>query len=91
MLTVLSALVGLVLAIPLGMWQAVRRNKPVDYVSPRSASSRTRHVYFLGLLLILVFTQTLRFPSQAPQGDTLSQVFSNPVALVLPVVTGPRP
>jgi len=89
-LTVLSALVGLVLAIPLGMWQAVRRNKPVDYVvTTLSFIAYSTPVYFLGLLLILVFTQTLRwFPSQAPQGDTLSQVFSNPVALVLPVVTG---
>lgn len=34
-LTVLSALVGLLLAVPLGMWQAVRRNKPPTTSSPR--------------------------------------------------------
>jgi peptide/nickel transport system permease protein len=46
-------------------------------------------VYFLGLILVLVFSQALPwFPSQAPQGDTLAQVFSDPLALVLPVVAG---
>jgi len=89
-LTVLSAVLGLLLAIPLGMWQAVRRNKPADYViTTLSFVAYSTPVYFLGLVLVLVFTQVLRwFPSQAPQGDTVAQVFANPVALVLPVVTG---
>lgn len=69
-LTVLSALVGLLLAVPLGMWQAVRRNRPVDYVvTTLSFVAYSTPVYFLGLLLILLFTQVLNwFPSQAPQG-----------------------
>jgi peptide/nickel transport system permease protein len=85
-LTVLSALTGLALAIPLGMWQAVRRNKPVDYViTTLSFVAYSTPVYFL----VLVFTQLLPwFPSQAPQGDTLGQVLSQPNALVLPVVAG---
>lgn len=89
-LTVLSALVGLVLAIPLGMWQAVRRNKPVDYaITTLSFVAYSTPVYFLGLVLILVFTQALPWlPSQAPQGDTLSAVFADSNALVLPVLTG---
>ncbi|WP_405507894.1 ABC transporter permease [Streptomyces purpurascens] len=89
-LTVLSALVGLLLAVPLGMWQAVRRNRPVDYVvTTLSFVAYSTPVYFLGLLLILLFTQVLNwFPSQAPQGDTLGQVFADPVGLVLPVATG---
>ncbi|MEV0489268.1 ABC transporter permease [Streptomyces atratus] len=89
-LTALSAIVGLVLAIPLGMWQAVRRNKPVDYViTTLSFIAYSTPVYFLGLILVLVFSQALPwFPSQAPQGDTLAQVFSDPLALVLPVAAG---
>jgi peptide/nickel transport system permease protein len=89
-LTVLSALVGLVLAIPLGMWQAVRRNKPVDYaITTLSFIVYSTPVYFLGLILVLVFTQILPwFPSQAPQGDTLGQVLSDPAGLVLPIVAG---
>ncbi|MGN5635297.1 ABC transporter permease [Streptomyces sp. AC154] len=90
LLTVLSAVVGLVLAIPLGMWQAMRRNKPADYViTTLSFIAYSTPVYFLGLILVLVFSQTLPwFPSQAPQGDTLAQVVSDPQALVLPVVAG---
>ncbi|MEV5605957.1 ABC transporter permease [Streptomyces sp. NPDC052299] len=90
LLTVLSAVVGLLLAIPMGMWQAVRRNKPADYViTTLSFIAYSTPVYFLGLVLVLLFSQTLPwFPSQAPQGDTLAQVISEPQALVLPVVAG---
>ncbi|MFF7329766.1 ABC transporter permease [Streptomyces sp. NPDC090306] len=90
LLTVLSAVVGLVLAIPLGMWQAMRRNKPVDYVvTTLSFIAYSTPVYFLGLILVMVFSQWLPwFPSQAPQGDTLAQVLSDPQALVLPVAAG---
>ncbi|MFI6080660.1 ABC transporter permease [Streptomyces sp. NPDC051217] len=89
-LTALSAVVGLLLAVPLGMWQAVRRNRPVDYViTTLSFIAYSTPVYFLGLILVLVFSQVLPwFPSQAPQGDTLAQVFADPQALVLPVVAG---
>lgn len=90
LLTALSAVAGLVLAIPLGMWQALRRNKPVDYViTTLSFIAYSTPVYFLGLILVLVFSQALPwFPAQAPQGDTLAQVFAEPQALVLPVVAG---
>lgn len=90
LLTVLSAVVGLLLAIPMGMWQAVRRNKPADYIiTTLSFIAYSTPVYFLGLVLVLLFSQTLPwFPSQAPQGDTLAQVISEPQALVLPVVAG---
>ncbi|WP_328459352.1 ABC transporter permease [Streptomyces sp. NBC_00448] len=89
-LTVLSALVGLLLAVPLGMWQAVRRNKPVDYViTTLSFVAYSTPVYFLGLILVLVFSHILPwFPAQAPQGDSLAQVFADPSGLVLPVVAG---
>lgn len=89
-LTVLSAVLGLLLAIPLGMAQAVRRNKPVDYIGTTlSFIAYSTPVYFLGLVLVLVFSQVLNwFPAQAPQGDTLGQVFADPAGLVLPVVAG---
>ncbi|WP_329454074.1 ABC transporter permease [Streptomyces sp. NBC_01497] len=89
-LTVLSAVIGLLLAIPLGMWQAVRRNKAVDYVATTlSFIAYSTPVYFLGLILVLVFSQILPIlPPQAPQGDTLAQVFADPQGLVLPVVAG---
>ena len=89
-LTVLSALVGLAVAIPLGMWQAVRRNRPVDYmITGLSFVAYATPVYFFGILLILVFSQILPWlPPQAPQGDTVAQVLEDPAGLVLPVVAG---
>jgi peptide/nickel transport system permease protein len=89
-LTVLSAIIGLVVAIPLGMWQAVRRNKPTDYlITALSFIAYATPVYFFGIVLILVFSQILPwFPPEAPQGDTLAEVLSDPAALVLPVVAG---
>jgi peptide/nickel transport system permease protein len=89
-LTVMSAIIALVVAIPLGMWQAVRRNKPVDYVVTTLAFvAYSTPVFFLGLVLIVVFSQALPWlPSQAPGGDTLAQVFADPAGLVLPVITG---
>ena len=89
-LTVLSAVIGLVIAIPLGMWQAVRRNKPVDYiVTTLSFVAYATPVYFLGIVLVLVFSQMLPwFPPEAPQGNSLAQVLSDPAGLVLPVIAG---
>ncbi len=89
-LTVLSAVIGLVIAIPLGMWQAVRRNKPVDYiVTALSFVAYATPVYFLGIVLVLVFSQLLPwFPPEAPQGNSLAQVLSDPAGLVLPVIAG---
>lgn len=90
LLTVLSAVVGLLVAVPLGVWQAVRRNKPVDYViTTLSFIAYSTPVYFLGLILVLVFSQVLPwFPAQAPQGNSVADVLSQPQGLVLPVVAG---
>ncbi|CAM5571441.1 ABC transporter permease [Streptomyces violaceorubidus] len=90
LLTVLSAVVGLLVAVPLGVWQAVRRNKPVDYViTTLSFIAYSTPVYFLGLVLVLVFSQVLPwFPAQAPQGNSVADVLAQPQGLVLPVVAG---
>lgn len=89
LLSVLSAAVGLVVAIPIGLWQASRRNKPSDYtVTALSFVAYATPVFFLGLILIIVFTQWLPWlPSQAPQGQSLRSVLADPRALVLPVIT----
>ena len=89
-LTVIQAVVALAIAIPLGMWQAARRNKPLDYIATTlSFVAYATPVFFLGLIMIVIFSQILPwFPSQAPNGNTLAQVFSDPAGLVLPVLTG---
>lgn len=90
LLTVLSAVVALLLSVPLGMWQAARRNKPSDYlVTTLSFVFYAAPVFLLGLVMIVVFSQVLPwFPSQAPSGATLADVLADPAGLVLPVVTG---
>lgn len=90
LLTILQAVVALVIAIPLGMWQAARRNRPVDYViTTVSFVAYSAPVFFLGLILIVVFSQAIRlFPSAAPNGQTLASVLADPRALVLPVAAG---
>ncbi|MEV0264319.1 ABC transporter permease [Streptomyces sp. NPDC050617] len=88
-LTGLSIVLAAILAIPLGIIQAVRRGKAADYALTGAAFlAYATPVFFLGLVLILVFSQQLQlFPAEAPQADTIGGILSNLSALVLPVVT----
>ncbi|MFE7118298.1 ABC transporter permease [Streptomyces sp. NPDC057654] len=88
-LTGLSIVVAAILAIPLGIIQAVRRGKAADYALTGAAFlAYATPVFFLGLILILVFSQQLQlFPAEAPQADTIGGILSELPALVLPVVT----
>lgn len=89
-LTVSSTLLAILVAIPIGMWQAARRNRPSDYtLTVVSLVLYSTPVFFFGIVLIAVFTQLLPWlPSRAPQGDSLAAVFADPAGMVLPVVTG---
>jgi peptide/nickel transport system permease protein len=89
-LTGLSTLVALLVAIPLGVWQAVRRNRPTDYVlSAVTLLLYSTPVFLVGFILLIVFGISMGwFPVQAPQADTLGGIFSDAGALVLPVLTG---
>jgi peptide/nickel transport system permease protein len=85
----LSIVVALVIAVPLGVLQAVRRNRPVDYaLTGASFIGYSMPTFFLGVLLILGFAVSLHiFPPEAPQGATVGSVLTQPRALVLPVAT----
>jgi peptide/nickel transport system permease protein len=89
-LTVMSTLVSLLVAVPLGVWQAVRRNRPTDYVlSAFSLLLYSTPVFLVGFVLVIVFSLNLSiFPVQAPQAQTLGGIFADSKALVLPVLTG---
>jgi peptide/nickel transport system permease protein len=86
-LTAVSTIVALLAAIPLGIFQAVRRNRVSDYVlTGITFVLYAMPVFFLGLLMIIAFSQQLHlFPPQAPQSDSLFTVLGQPAALVLPV------
>jgi peptide/nickel transport system permease protein len=85
----LSYLVSIVIAIPLGILQAVRRNRPIDYtVTGASFIGYSMPVFWLGILLILVFAVDLHvLPPEGPQGTTIQAVLAQPLGLVLPVAT----
>jgi peptide/nickel transport system permease protein len=84
-----SLVVALVVAIPIGILQAVKRNKPVDYVlTGVSFVGYAMPTFWVGLLLILAFSVKVPlFPSEGPQGATVASALSQPRALVLPVAT----
>lgn len=80
---------ALIVAIPLGLLQAIRRNKPVDYVlTGVSFIGYSMPTFWLGILLILLLAVNLHvLPPGGPQGATVGAVLSDPAAMVLPVVT----
>ena len=89
-LTATSTILGIIVALPLGVWQATRRGKALDVVSTGLAFVLyATPVFFLSLVLIILFAQVLPiFPAQAAQGDDIASLLSQPASLVLPVIAG---
>ncbi|WP_232667710.1 ABC transporter permease [Pseudonocardia sp. TRM90224] len=88
-LTGLATLLALLVAVPLGVFQAVRRGRASDHVlSMVNFVLYSTPVFFLGFVLIIVFAQRIPlFSAQAPQGGTLVEILSDPRGLALPVIT----
>ena len=88
-LVLLAYAVALIVAIPLGILQAVRRNSVLDYVTTgASFVAYSMPTFWLGILLILGFAIDWRLlPAEAPQGATVSAVLQDPRAMILPVAT----
>src|SRR3984885_11834359 len=77
-----SIVLALILAIPIGVVQAVRRNRTVDHFFNGLPA------FLLGILLILVFAIKFPiFPPEGPQGEGVAVLFTNFNALVLPIVS----
>ncbi|MGW6656869.1 ABC transporter permease [Rhodococcus sp. NPDC055024] len=89
MLSLAALVLALVVAIPLGIWQAVKRNSIVDHTA--TAASYTLYAtpqFLLGLILIALFSQAIPiFPSQASQSPSPWVIFTDPKAMALPVIT----
>lgn len=89
MLSLAGLVLALVIAVPLGVLQAVRRNRVVDRVA--TAVSYVLYAtpsFLLGLMLIAVFSQSLPvFPAEASQSHSPWVVFTDPRAMALPVIT----
>ncbi len=80
---------ALLIAIPLGVLQALRRNHPADYAITGFAFLLYSMPSFLvGFLLIAALSVDLRvFPPAAPPGASIASILGDPRALVLPVAT----
>lgn len=84
-----SYVIALLVAIPMGIVQALRRNKGVDHVlTSFSFVGYAMPTFWLGVLLLVAFSANLHlFPPEGPQGATVAAALSNPSGLVLPVAT----
>ena len=89
MLSLAGLVLALVIAIPLGILQAVRRGRFVD----RAATSVSYLLYatpsfLIALVLIGVFSQTIPlFPAEASQSTSPWVVFTDTRAMALPLIT----
>jgi peptide/nickel transport system permease protein len=86
-LVALGSVVSLLFGIPLGLYQAVKRYSAGDYVlTTISFLGYAAPEFFIGLLLVQWFAVDIHLlPPFAPQGATIGQILSDPVALVMPV------
>jgi peptide/nickel transport system permease protein len=85
----LSLIFSLIIAIPIGIAQAVKRNSGVDYVGTGvSFILYSMPQYAIALLLIQFLSISLHvFPAEAPQATTAFGMLAQPKALVLPVAS----
>jgi peptide/nickel transport system permease protein len=85
----ISTILALLLAIPVGVIQAVRRNKFVDhFFNGFSTVFYAMPAFLLGILLILFFAIKIPiFPPEGPQSEGLGVLFTNFNALVLPIIS----
>jgi peptide/nickel transport system permease protein len=84
-----STIVALVIAVPLGILQVVKRYSSIDYsLTGASFLFYAMPPFFLGFLLILYFSFDFHlFPVSPPINSNATTIFTDPRAFVLPVIT----
>lgn len=84
-----ALILSLLIAIPIGVAQAVRRNKMLDYAGTGvSFLLYSMPQYAVALLLIQFLSISLHvFPAEAPQSSSVLGMLEHPSALVLPVAS----
>jgi peptide/nickel transport system permease protein len=84
-----SLALAIVIAIPLGIYQAWRRNTAADYIG--TASSFILYAipaYVLGFVLLDIFSYHLGWlPPSPPSNVNAWAIFTDPLGFILPVVT----
>jgi peptide/nickel transport system permease protein len=89
MLVGTSLVLAVLIAVPVGVAQAVKRNHSLDYAGTTvSFVLYSMPSYALGLILIALLSIKFKvFPAFAPQGATVGAMLAHPLGLVLPVMT----
>jgi peptide/nickel transport system permease protein len=85
----LSYVIALMIAVPIGVVQGLRRNKLIDHGFTTAAFiGYSMPTFWVGMLLVVIFSNQLRWlPPEGPQGATVGTVLHQPKALILPVAT----
>jgi len=85
----LSTVLALLIAVPLGIYQAVRRGGVSDHVlTGASFTLYSTPDFLFAILLIALFSVQLHLlPPEAPQASSVGGMLADPRALVLPVAT----
>jgi peptide/nickel transport system permease protein len=85
----LALILSVLIAIPIGIAQAVRRNRMVDHVGTGvSFLLYSMPQYAIALLLIQFLSISFHvFPAEAPQSTSALGMLSHPAGLVLPVAS----
>jgi peptide/nickel transport system permease protein len=83
----LSTVFALLVAVPLGVIQVIRRNKPIDYaLTGVSFVGYSMPAFLLGELLIALFAIRWHiFEFEAPQTNSIWGILSDPRGWILPV------
>ncbi|WP_336207211.1 ABC transporter permease [Nonomuraea sp. LPB2021202275-12-8] len=89
MLAGVALVLAICVAVPLGVYQAVRRNSIGDNVlTTLTFVAYSMPVFLLAMLLIQVFALGLGIlPAQASQSSSTFVIFTEPRAMLLPVLT----
>jgi peptide/nickel transport system permease protein len=84
-----ALVLALAIAIPLGIAQAVNRNRAVDHAATSAAFALySMPSYWLAILLIAGLSIAAHaLPPEAPQAGTVGGLLADPRAMVLPVLT----
>jgi peptide/nickel transport system permease protein len=84
-----STVLALLIAIPMGIYQAVRRNRVSDHLLDGvSFTLYSMPDFFFAIMLIAIFSVQLRIlPPEAPSAQSLTGMLADPRALVLPILT----
>jgi peptide/nickel transport system permease protein len=84
-----STILALIVAVPIGVIQAVRRNQLVDhFFNGFSTVCYATPAFLLGIVLILIFAVKIPvLPAEGPQGEGVGVLFTNFNALILPIIS----